>query len=146
MINLTATGTKLTLYSTLTLPYGVTITTYSPDGDPLDSPAMQAADTKMGANGDLIVHKMPSPMELNITTVPGSEEDKALEILFDANRVAKNKVSYNDVISLVIQYPDGKTVVLTNGVITRGTPITGITGDGRLKNRQWTLVFESKVS
>lgn len=146
MINLTATGTRMTLRSTLTLPFGVTITTHAPDGDPLDSPAMQSADTKMGANGDLIVHKTPVPIEINLTTVPGSEEDKALEILFDANRVAKNKVSYNDIISLVIQYPNGKTVVLTNGVITRGTPIMGITGDGRLKTRQWTLVFESKVS
>ena len=146
MFNLTATGTRMTLYAIPTLPYGVPLNVYAPDGDPLDSPAMQMADTKVGANGDLIVYKTPVPIEINITTVPGSEEDKALEILFDANRVAKNKVSYNDVISLVVQYPNGKTVVLTNGVITRGTPIMGITGDGRLKTRQWTLVFESKVS
>ena len=129
-----------------TFPNGITLSSWPADTDPLDSPALQIAQWQMGPNGDMILYKNPAPIEISWNTVAGSEEDKALEILFDANRVAKNKISYNDVITLVIQYPDGKSIVLTNGFLVRGTPVIGITGDGKLKHRQWTCVFESKVS
>ena len=146
MQNVTATGTRITLYSQPTFPNGITLSTLPADTDPLDSPAVQLAEWQTGANGDLILYKHPVPIEVNFSTVAGSEEDKALEILFDANRVAKNKISYNDVITLVIQYPDGHSAVLSNGFLVRGTAVIGISGDGKLKTRQWSCVFESKVS
>ena len=88
MENLTSTGTRITIYSVPTFPNGITISTFAADVDPLDSPAMQFAETQMGVNGDLIVYKHPVPIEVTFSTVAGSEEDRALEILFDANRVA----------------------------------------------------------
>lgn len=146
MENVTGTGIKITLYSEPTLPQGITITTLPADTDPLDSPAAQIAEYQTGANGDLILYKHAVPIEVNFSTVPGSEEDKMLEILYDANRVAKNKMSYTDTITMVIQYPNDRTVVLTNGFLVRGTAIIGIAGDGKQKTRNWGCVFESKVA
>lgn len=146
MQNISATGTRATLYSVPTYPNGIELSSWPSDTDPLDSPALQIAEWTTGPNGDMILYKHPTPIEITWSTVAGSAEDKALEILFDANRVAKNKISYNDVITLVIQYPDGKSIVLTNGFLVRGTPVIGISGDGKLKTRQWSAVFESKVS
>lgn len=146
MQNITATGTRITLYSIPTFPNGITITTLPAGTDPLDCPAVQLAEWQTGVNGDLILYKHPVPIEINFSTVAGSEEDKALEILFDANRVAKNKISYNDIITMVIQYPDNRSVVLSNGFLVRGTAVVGITGDGKLKERQWSCVFEAKVA
>ena len=144
--NVTATGTKLTLYSDLTYPQGITIATLPAGTDPLDSPAMTFAEYQTGPNGDLIVYKHPVPIVINFSTVAGSAEDTAMRILFDANRVAKNKMSVNDMITLVIQYPNDKTVVLTGGFLVSGTPVMGVSGDGKLKDSQWSCVFESKVA
>ena len=146
MQNVTATGVKMTLQSIPTLPQGITISTLPAGVDPLDSPAAQIATWQTGPNGDLIIHKQPVPIEINFSTVAGSEEDRLLEILFDANRVAKNKLSYDDTITMVIQYPDGRTVTLSNGMLVRGTAVIGISGDGKLKERQWGCIFESKVA
>ena len=146
MENITGVGTTVTIYAIPTYPNGITLSCWPADVDPLDSPAVQLAEWATGANGDMILYKHPVPIEINFSTVAGSEEDKAIEILFDANRVAKNKISYNDVITMVIQYPGGKSVTLTNGFLVRGTPVIGLAGDSHLKTRQWACVFESKVA
>lgn len=146
MQDVSASGIKITVVAIPTYPFGITITSFSDDADPLDIPELQNADFKMGLNGDLVLNRHPVPIEINISTIPGTPEAIALMNLFDANRVAKNKVSYQDHITLTVQYPDGTTKVLTNGAIVGGTPMIGVSADGRLKTLVFKFVFESKVS
>lgn len=144
--DVSASGIKITVIAIPTYPFGITITSFSDDADPLDSPELNMADFTMGLNGDLILNRHPTPIEINLSVIPGTDEERALSNLLDANRVAKNKVSYQDSITLTVQYPDGLTKVLTNGAIVAGSVVTGVSSNGRLKTKAFKFVFESKVS
>lgn len=143
--NLSASGLRIEIVSLPTHPYGFTVTAYTDDADPFDVSQLSLADFKMGVNGDLILIHKPAGIELTINVIPGSDDDKALETLLDANRVAKNKVSYQDVITMTIVYPDGMTKVLNNGAIIGGTPLTGVSSQGKLKTKSYRFVFEGKI-
>lgn len=144
--DVSASGIKITVVAIPTYPFGITITSFADDADPLDSPELTMADWQMDLNGNLVINRHPTPIEINIATIPGTDEERALSNLLDANRVAKNKVSYQDHITLTVQYPDGLTRVLTNGAIVAGSVITGVSSNGRLKTKNFKFVFESKVS
>lgn len=144
--DVSASGIKITVIAIPTYPFGITITSFSDDADPLDSPELNTAEFTMGLNGDLILNRHPTPIEVNLSVIPGTDEERALSNLLDANRVAKNKVSYQDHITLTVQYPDGLTKVLTNGAIVAGSVLTGVSSNGRLKTKAFKFVFESKVS
>lgn len=146
MQDVSASGIKITVIAIPTYPFGITISSFSDDTDPLDIPELQNAEATMGLNGDLIINRYPKPIEINISTIPGTPEAVALMNLLDANRVAKNKVAYQDHITLTVQYPDGTTKVLTNGAIVGGTVMSGVSSNGRLKTLVFKFVFESKVS
>ena len=143
--DLSAIGTKFTIYCIPTFPQGITLTLLPGETDPLTSAEMQLATWKTGVNGDLILYRQASGFEITLGTIAGTEDDMAMEILFEANRIGKNKIAYHDTITLVAQYPD-MTRVLTNGAIVKGTPLINISADGQKKGRNWTFVFEGRVS
>ena len=143
--NVSGVGTIIQLVAMPTIPYGVKIEAFPGDADPIESAQLTTADFTMGVNGDLILNRRANPVNITIRTVPGTEEDIALERLFDANRVAANKVSYLDIITMTFVYSTGITKVLTNGAIISGTPIIGISSNGMMKTRQWGFIFEGKT-
>lgn len=143
--NLSASGIRIELIAVPTLPYGVTITEFTDDADPLSAAQLQLGDFTVGINGDLILNHKPAGIQVDINVIPDSDADRALESLLDANRVAKNKVSYQDVITMTVVYPSGITKVLNNGAIVAGTPLTGVSSQGRLKTKTYSFVFEGKA-
>lgn len=135
-------GLRIRLTASVTFPAGITITQFADDADPFDIPSIQVADTAMGLNGDLVSWSTANPIVPTINVIPGTDDDRNLGILLEANRVGRGKNGSRDVITLTGIYPDGRTVTLSNGKITNGSPGNSVASAGRMKSKAYQFAFE----
>ena len=145
MHNLSGYGLTAVVQADVTFPSGFTLTQFADDGDSLDIPSIKVAETAMGMNGDLITWSKAAPLLLTVNLVPNSEDDKNMEVLLEANRVGKGKLSARDVITLTVIFPDGDSTTYYNGVLTDGMPGRPIQGSGRMKSKAYTFAFENRA-
>lgn len=143
--NVTAFGLQVRIIAVPTFPAGVTITQFADDADPLDLASVQIGDSAMGLNGDLIrwAKAVSIPMVLNV--IPGSADDRNLQILADNNRVGAGKIITYDNIRAVVIYPNGNTVTLTGGIITDAMFGNSASSAGRLKTKTYAFRFQDKI-
>lgn len=142
MQDVSAQGFTLVLRASQTFPNGFTITEVADDADPFDIQAVEIASTAMNVNGDLVTWSSPTPMTPTINVIPGSESDKNLSILWDANRAARGKRNARDVITLVASYPDGSTKTFSEGKMTSGMPGGSVASGGRIKTNAYVFAFQ----
>lgn len=142
MINISGFGLGAQVTASRTFPNGFGITAWADDADPLDSPDLELADTGMGLNGDMVVWSRPTGIEVSINVIPGSEEDINLDVLAQANRVAKGKIGARDLIGMVFNYPDGKTAICSSGVIISAPMVAPVASAGRMKTHMYKFRFE----
>ena len=146
MQDVSATGVKVTVIAVPTFPQGFEISEFADDADPLDFPPAQIADYGMGVNGDLVTWTRPVPLEVTLNVIPNTDADKNLSILYDMNRAAKGKVSAQDLVTLVVSYPDGSRKILSNGKLVSGVPANSVASAGRIKTKEYRFVFENKIN
>lgn len=137
-------GAIVNLRASVTFPSGINITQFADDADPIDSPSQQLADVGMGLNGDMVFWRTPQPIQVTLSVIPNSDDDRNLSILANANRVAKGKVSSTDEITMTISYVSGETRMLTGGVITDGMLGGSVASAGRLKTKTYIFKFENQ--
>lgn len=142
--NISAMGVSVRVVASRTFPAGFTVTQFADDADPIDLPSVQVMETAMGVNGDLVIWSRANPLTATINVIPGSDDDKNLAILLEANRPGRGKTSAMDEITLTVVYPDGSTLTLTGGVITDGPPGLSIASAGRQKSMAYAFAFENK--
>lgn len=145
MHNVSATGIKMRLVASLTFPAGFDITQFADDGDPLNSENLTIAETAAALNGDLVAWGKPNVIPLTVAVLPDTDEDRNLSILWNVNRIGKNKVAVQDVITLVVTYPNGDQKILSNGVMISGPALNSGTAEGRLKTKEYEFSFESII-
>lgn len=138
-------GAQVQVKASNTFPQGFVVSQFADDADPFDIPSLQIADTAMGLNGDLITWSKANPIKITINVVPGSEDDKNMAILLEANRVGKGKSSARDEVTIVAVYPNEGTLTLSAGLITDGSPGNSIASAGRLKSKAYQFAFENKT-
>lgn len=143
MQDISAFGIRLQLVASVTFPAGITLSQFADDGDSLDIPQQQIAETAMGVNGDLITWSRANPLVLTVNIIPGSDDDRNLSVLLEANRVARGKRGTRDVITLTAIYPDGTTQTWSLGRITDGIPGKALASSGRMKSKPYTMAFEN---
>ena len=144
-INVSGLGLTVTIQSVPTFPQGFSIDQWPDDADPLTIGDVQVTDTAMGVNGDMITWNKANPIPVELAVIPNTEADKNLGILLKMNRSAKNKVSVQDSITMVITYTDGSTNTLTGGVITQGQPANSISSDSRTKTKTYSFSFANII-
>lgn len=143
MNDISGFGAKVQVVADKTFPSGFNLSQFADDTDPFDFPSVQIADKAMGLNGDLITWAKASPKTVAVAVVPGSEDDRNLQALYDANTVGKGKSSAGDKITITVAYPDGKTLTLSEGRLTDGPPGVGVASAGRLKTSTYQFAFEN---
>lgn len=135
-------GIRARLVASSTFPAGISITQFADDGDSVDVAAQEIAATAMGVNGDLVVWSRANPLPLVINVIPNSEDDRNLQVLFEANRVGRGKTGARDVITITATYPDGRSTTWSGGVLTNGMASNSVANAGRLKSKPYTFSFE----
>lgn len=141
--DISAFGVRVQIFATSTFPTGISITQFADDADSLDVPQQQIADKAMGVNGDLIVWSKANPLNVTLNVIPGSDDDRNLSVLLEANRVARGKRGARDAITLTVLYPDGTTQTYSGGRITDGTPGKALASSGRMKTKAYAFTFEN---
>lgn len=144
MTNISGNGLIVNLQASVTFPVGFEITQFADDADPFDIPTQTISETAMGLNGDMVVWTALSPIEISISVIPNSDDDKNLSTLFEANRGGKDKRVAKDVITLTGIYPDNKKIQLVNGAIISGNSGLSIASAGRMKSKTYVFRFENK--
>ncbi len=145
MTDIAGFGAQVQVKASVTFPSGFVVSQFADDADPFDIPALTIAETAMGLNGDMVTWSKANPIAITLNIVPGSEDDRNMALLFEANRVGKGKSSARDVITIVAVYPDGGTLTLDTGVITSGMPGKSIASSGRFKSNAYQFAFENKT-
>ena len=142
MQDVSASGSTIALFASKTFPASFLMTQFADDADPFDMAAVTVAETAMDINGNLITWSTPTPQEITINVLAGSEEDKNLSIILEANLAKRGRRPAGDVITLVKSYANGDVLTARNGKITQGTRGTGVSSAGRMKSKAFTLVFQ----
>lgn len=145
MNNVSATGIKAFLIASHTFPAGFWISEFADDRDAVSVENTQVNETAMGPNGDMVVWGTPTPIAVQLGVINGSESDENLRILFNANRVAKNKASVKDIITLTIQYPDGRKIICNNGVLVSGPALPTAVSSSRINGNEYGFRFENVI-
>lgn len=138
-------GAIVTIVASNTFPAGLPITQFADDADPLDFASIQIADKAMGLNGDLVVWARANPLPVVLNVIAGSDDDVALGILAEANRVGQGKTSAQDLITLTAIYPDGSLITFSSGRITDAMFGKSIASQGRLKSKAYAFTFQNKA-
>ncbi len=142
MENIAAYGSEINLRASNTFPVGINITQLADDTDPFDIPSIQLADKAKGVNGDLIIWSTANPIIITMAVIPGSEDDRNLAILAQANNPAAGGALANDEITLTTVYPDNSTIVASKGAITDAMIGNSIASAGRKKSKTYSFAFE----
>lgn len=135
-------GLQVLVRASKTFPGGFTITQFPDDADPFDLPDLQIGDAASGLNGDLITWSKANPLAFAMALIPGSEDQKNMAVLFEANRPARGKRPAKDVITIVGIYPDGSTITLSSGIIYSGLPGKSVASSARYKSSVYNFRFE----
>lgn len=138
-------GALVTIVASNTYPAGLPITQFADDADALDFPSINIAETAMGVNGDLLGWSKANPLPISISVIPGGEDDVALAILAEANRVGQGKTSARDSITLTVLYPDGSLITFSQGVMVEAQFGKSIASSSRLKSKTYAFRFQNKV-
>ncbi len=146
MNDISGFGLQVLLRASVTFPAGVPLSQFADDADPFDLPEQQIGDGAMGLNGDPLGWTTATLINLTLNVIAGSEDDKNLAILFNTNRAAKGKFVVRDSITLGAIYPDGTTITLTDGKITKGYPGKSVASAGRFKSKAYTFIFGNMVN
>lgn len=146
MQNIYGTGTKVTIIAIPTFPAGITITTFPDDQDAVSVDNQDITEVAMGVNGDMVAWGRPTPINITLSVIPDSEDDKNLGILFDMNRIAKNKVSAQDKITMTISCPGSDSKTYINGVMTGGPAGNSVSSGARKQSKQYRFSFENKLN
>lgn len=143
MTDISAFGIRVRLVASSTFPAGIDLTQFADDADALDVAAQEIAATAMGVNGDLVTWSRANPLPLVLNLIPNGEDDRNMQVLFEANRVGRGKTSARDTITVTAVYPDGGAVTWSGGVLTNGMVSNSVASAGRLKSKPYTFSFEA---
>jgi hypothetical protein len=142
MQDISGFGLRLSLRASKTFPQGITLTQFADDADAFDAPSEQIAEVAMGLNGDMVAWSKANPCKVTINLIPGSEDDRNMQVLAAANRVSRGKRSARDVITLSAVLPDGRAVIYAQGKLTDAMQTESIASSGRKKSMPYGFAFE----
>lgn len=84
-----------------------------------------------------------SPIKLSLTVIPNSTDDINLKILLQMRKSDPVILRGMDSTSMIISYPDGGRVILSNGSILSGPLADSIQASGRKKGNTYKFAFGS---
>lgn len=143
MIDVSGFGTGIVIVALQSFPMGFSLSKFADDADPISAKDIEAVGYEMLYDGSLFAFDKAAPVELSVSVIPGSDDDSNLKILLSSRKGAKKLISTSDVTSMVVTYPDGGRVILSNGTILRGPLVDSIETSGRKKGNTFTFVFGS---
>jgi hypothetical protein len=143
MIDISGFGVSVTIIALSSFPQGFELTTFADDKDPLSAEEVETTAYEELFDGSLFFFDKTAPIKVEVNVVAGSDDDINMKILLQTRKGAAKIIPIPDVTSMIVSYPDGGRVMLTNGSIVKGPLLDSITTDHRRKGNTYTFVFGS---
>ena len=134
------------MISSNTHPFGIAIESFPDDVDPISFSPINIKEAQMDLNGKPVSWAIGVMIPLNISVIPGSDDDEQLYVLFNANRASGFMSPKRDEITLTISYPDNSMKVFSKGYIVSGTPSAGAAASGRITTKTYGFAFASMTN
>lgn len=141
MQDISGFGTNVTIVATQSFPLGFTVTRFADDVDPIGVEETEPNGFEMLYDGSLFPYGKAAAIKISISVIANSSDDVNLKLLLSANKSSSSLIPLPDITTMVITYPDGGRVVLSNGTILKGTFADAIAPAGRRKSNTYTFVF-----
>jgi hypothetical protein len=143
MFNISGFGTKATVLAIQTFPMGFTLTEFADDVDPIAIEDTQPSDFEMLYDGSLYAFEKAAPIMVNVSVIPGSDDDMNLRMLLQAKKGSRSLFPVDDITSMIVTYPGNGRVVFTEGTILKGPMADSVVQTGRKKGNTYTFAFGS---
>ena len=146
MQDVSTIGLNIRLVASITYPLGIQLNSFPEEGENGPGDSQEIAGNASGVNGDLITWKTVSGIEYTLNLIPNTEQESLLDVLFQGNRAAKNRMPKKDIITIVETNPvTGAVKTYKNGIIKSGAVGYRYGNDGRIRNKTYGFVFEDAI-
>ncbi len=146
MQDTSSVGLLVRLTASVTFPLGINITAFPEDNDVGVTGSTEIAGHASGINGDLITWCVANGIETQVPVIPNTVDESLMDILFQANRVSKNRFPKKDIINMTVTNPvTAVSKTYKNGKMLNAPAGYQYGGDGRIKTKVYTFVFEDVV-
>lgn len=143
MIDISASGTEVTIIALQTFPIGFTVSSLADDVDPIQVEETETTGFEMLFDGSLFAYDKATPIKIGLAVIAGSSDDINLKIMLQSRKGNASILPFPDVTSAIFSYPDGGKVILSNGTILSGPLLDGVLSSGRKKSNLYTFAFGS---
>lgn len=141
MIDISGFGTGITIVATTSFPVGFTLSSFADDEDPLNVENTEVSGYEKLYDGSIFTYDKTSPLLLSVGVMPNTEDDINMKILMQMRKSSPQILPLPDTTSIVICYPDGGKVAMSNGTILSGPLADSLTAQGRKKGNVYHFVF-----
>ena len=153
MVDISAVGSSIQFSGGLNL----VVTQFSDEGTPFDSPDVDLSENGKNLNGEMISSRKPSVLTLNISVIPGSDDDRKLKSFARKNLLAKGNVETISSLKIdqaVLTIPaqnesaegsPSRRMICTfiNGRMKTGSMGFSSSSEGRLSSGNYSFEFEN---
>jgi hypothetical protein len=141
MIDLSSFGTGITIVATTSFPVGFSLSSFADDESPLDVENTEVSGYEKLYDGTIFTFDKTSPILLSVGIMPNTDDDINMKILMQMRKSNAQILPLPDVTSMIIVYPDGGRVAMSNGSIISGPLADSLTREGRKKGNVYHFVF-----
>lgn len=139
-----AFGTIVTLFASQSFPNaGINLSSFADDTDPFDVQPLTVAQVAKNVNGTMVYWANAEPINQSINLIAGADDDVSMQFLLAANTPVYGKQLANDIIRIVVLWPNGETRTYNDGVIISGSAGYSISSGQRIKTNSYALAFSS---
>jgi hypothetical protein len=141
MQNISGFGTKVTIVATQSFPVGFTVSKFADDKDPIKIEEIEPTGYEVIIDGSLFTFDKGAPVKVQISVIPGSDDDINLKILLQARKSSPSIIPLKDITAIVISYGNGGTTAFSGGSIISGPLSDSINQGGRMVGNTYTFIF-----
>lgn len=141
MIDISAFGTGITIVATSSFPVGFQLSSFADDEDPLNVENTEVSGYEKLYDGSIFTFDKTSPLLCSVGVMPNTDDDINLKILLQMRKSSARLLPLPDVTSMIICYPDGGKVAMSNGTMLSGPLADSLTAQGRKKGNVYHFVF-----
>jgi len=141
MIDISGFGTGITIVTTATFPLGFELTQFADDEDPLNVENTEVSGYEKLYDGSIFTFDKTSPILLSVGVIANTEDDINLKILLQNRKSSPQILPLGETTTMIICYPDGGKVAMSNGTILAGPLADSLTAQGRRKGNVYHFVF-----
>jgi hypothetical protein len=122
---------------------GFSVSQFADDVDPIEAKEIAPIGFEILYDGSLFSYDKGAAIEVKIGVIAGSDDDINLKTLLQVKKGTVSILPISDVTTMVVTYPDGGRVILSNGTIFAGPFLDSIQASGRKKGNVYSFAFGS---